>query len=305
MTKTTKEIFESYEIRKTPVQKKKFRDYAVSTAKSMGYDARVEKMSKSCNNIVVGDPEKADVVYTAHYDTCAYMPFPNFITPKCIPLYILYQIAITVALLAVPYALIISSNFIANPIVKLTMILLGFVLMIGTLIMMMNGPANKHTANDNTSGVTLLFDIMRDLPEENRGKAAFIFFDLEERGLVGSGLYMKKHKFMEKKLLINFDCVSDGRNILFVVKKGAIPKMDILKEAFPSDDTYNVELASKNVIYPSDQKAFKCGVGVSALNKTAKGLLYMNKIHTPKDTVYDEENIVFLKCGAIRLVEML
>jgi hypothetical protein len=64
-------------------------------------------------------------------------------------------------------------------------------------------------------------------------------------------------------------------------------------------------VASKWVIYPSDQRNFDLGVGVSALNKTKHGLLYMNKIHTKRDTVYDEENIEFLKNGAIELARII
>ena len=50
--------------------------------------------------------------------------------------------------------------------------------------------------------------------------------------------------------------------------------------------------------------SFPCGVGVSALNKTEKGLLYMNKIHTAKDIVYDEKNIEFFKARSLKLAEL-
>ena len=103
-------------------------------------------------------------------------------------------------------------------------------------------------------------------------------------------------------LVINFDCVSDGNNILFVAKKGASDLASKLEDAFISNDKYSVEVVTKGAFYPSDQKNFTKGVGVAALNKLKCGILYMDKIHTPKDTVYDEENIEFLKCGAIKLV---
>ena len=41
------------------------------------------------------------------------------------------------------------------------------------------------------------------------------------------------------------------------------------------------------------------------MNKTKGGMLYMDKIHTPKDTVYREENIAYLVDGGIRLTEQL
>lgn len=311
MRDTTREIFENYEIRKTKKQRQRFRDWLTSYAESQGYAAKVEKVSKSASNVVVGDPAKADVIYTAHYDTCAVMPLPNFITPKCFPIYLIYQLVMTAILFIVP----ITVMFILAPMVLkqtgsesiyMAMLIGGYALLIGILMLMLRGPANKHTANDNTSGVTLLVDIMTDMPTEMRGKVAYIFFDAEELGTVGSKIYRKQHPTVAKtKPVINFDCVSDGKNILFTAKKSAQSLAPKLEEAFRSNDTFSVEVATKGVFYPSDQRNFTLGVGVAALRKTKGGLLYMNKIHTPRDTVYDEENIEFLKCGAIELVKII
>ena len=311
MTDTTKEIFEKHEVRKTKEQKKAFRDYLISYAKTEGYEAKEESVTKAATNVVVGDPERAEVIYTAHYDTCAVMPLPNFITPKNIPIYLIYQLIVTTIMFIIPFMIM----FVLAPIVLrqtgsqalYTVTLIGgYALLWLILILAMRGPANKHTANDNTSGVTLLVDLIRDMPAEYKGKVAFIFFDLEERGLVGSKLYKKKHPTVAKsKPVINFDCVSDGKNILFALKKTAINLEPKLRDAFKSNDTYTVEIASKGVFYPSDQRNFELGVGVSALNKSKRGILYMNKIHTPRDTVYDEGNIEFLKAGAIELARII
>ena len=94
MTETTQTIFEKHQIRKSRKQKTAFIDYVQSTAAKLGYESRTEKGYLGARNIVVGNPDTAKVVYTAHYDTCAVMPFPNFITPKCIWLFLLYQIAV-------------------------------------------------------------------------------------------------------------------------------------------------------------------------------------------------------------------
>ena len=39
--------------------------------------------------------------------------------------------------------------------------------------------------------------------------------------------------------------------------------------------------------------------------KTKGGLLYMDRIHTPRDTVFREENIAFLTDGSLRLTQAL
>ena len=310
MTETTQTVFEKHQIRKSYAQKSAFIQYVQSTAAKLGYQSRMEKGYLGARNVVVGDPDTAKVVYTAHYDTCAVMPFPNFITPKCIWLFLLYQILVGVLLVAIPSALVAGIFFgLAACGIEANALLLydlWLILILAMCWLIMAGPANKHTANDNTSGVTTLLDTMTALPEELRGEVAFVFFDLEEMGLFGSAGFASKHKKVTKNtLVVNFDCVSDGNNILFVLRKGATLYTEAIKTAFPSTEAFTVEVASKGAIYPSDQANFVRGVGVAALKKTKGGLLYMDRIHTKRDTVYMEENIAYLTEGAVRLAESL
>ena len=308
MTETTQTIFEKYQIRKNTKQKTAFIDYLKHLANEWGYSARVEKGMLGARNIVIGNPAKAKVIYTAHYDTCPVLPFPNFITPKCIALYLLYQVGVifgifavmalcigVLGVLAVALNLGADITFWATEIAYFALLFLFFA-----------GPANKHTANDNTSGVTLLIDIMRELPEEDRDSVAFVFFDLEEMGLFGSMSFARKHKAeMKDKLLLNFDCVSDGENMLFALRKNAKKHRAAIETAFEAKDGFKVDVADKGVFYPSDQMQFPCGVGVASLRSTKGGLLYMNRIHTPRDVIYREENIIFLKNGAIQLPKLV
>ncbi len=313
MNELQMEILEKYQVRKTGKQKKAFRDFAVNRCEQMGYGARVEKGGFGAKNIVVGDPASAKVVYTAHYDTCPRLPFPNFITPKNFLLYLLYQIAIIVILFALTA---LSSGIIIFvlhflPMDEYVFSLISQLLRVGIFVILylliLIGPANKHTANDNTSGVTLLFEIMRELPEDMRGNVAFVFFDLEEVGLFGSSGFAKKNKpVMKNKLLVNFDCISDGDNFLFALKKKAAGFKELIESAYvPNEKEGRVEACTKGVFYPSDQSNFPLGVGACALKSTKKGLLYMNKIHTDKDRIYREENIAFFTRGSVKLAELI
>ncbi len=305
MTQTTKDIFEQFQVRKSKRQKTAFLDYAQRVAAELGYETAVEKGAFGVRNLVVGDVDRAKVVYTAHYDTCARLPFPNLLTPKSIPLYLLYQLVIVLIVGAICFAIGFLIGFSAGflPLTSRAARLTVTLAMVAVLILLFDGFANKHTANDNTSGVTTLFDIMAALPAEQRDGTAFVFFDLEEAGLFGSSAFKSKHKkTMKNKLLVNFDCVSDGETMLIVLKKKAAPFKTVLEAAFPSTDTVQTEVAQKGVFYPSDQMHFPCGVGVAAFKKTKRrGILYVDRIHTKKDTVYREENIAFLTEGAVRL----
>ncbi len=307
MDQLINEIFASYQVRKSKKQKTAFIDYTTQKAREAGWKVRVEKGGFGVRNLVLGDPDKAKVIYTAHYDTCARLPFPNFLTPKNIGLYLLYTLAVCLGICAVLFvlgfvigllgALLKFDPAIAAPIEYIVFIALYFLLLFG--------PANKHTANDNTSGVTVLFGIMKALPAEQREQVALVFFDHEESGLIGSSSFAAKHKTVKKNsLLVNFDCVSDGENLLIVAKKKAKQYNKLLSAAYQSSELLQVELTDK-AFYPSDQAQFKAGVGVAAFKKTCSGILYMNRIHTNRDTVYRRENIDFLIDGSVRLSEMM
>ena len=317
MTDESRVIFNNYQIRKTKKQKTAFIEYVKQLAESKGCKFSIESGSFGARNIVIGDPDRAKAVFTAHYDTCPVLPFPNFITPCKIIYYVLYQILLTVGLIAAIIAaaslctasltVVLTLAGVGLELIELVSGIVWEIVYFGGLLLMLFGPANKHTANDNTSGVITLIEIMSALPEEAKDSFAFVFFDLEEMGLIGSSSFAKNHSLsIQSKLLLNFDCVSDGNNILLALQKGAVGSAPLLEKCFVSNDDFKVEIRSKNVFYPSDQAKFSRGVGIAALrySKLLK-TEYMSRIHTPRDTVFEEENIEFLKNCSLCLVDEL
>ena len=87
MTELSRVILRDWQVRKTKAQKQRFIEYLQSRLPGLAVE---EGGWPRCRNLVLGDPENADVVFTAHYDTCARLPFPNFITPKNLLIYLLY-----------------------------------------------------------------------------------------------------------------------------------------------------------------------------------------------------------------------
>jgi len=170
----------------------------------------------------------------------------------------------------------------------------------------MAGPANKHTVNDNTSGVLTLLETALALPVEQRDKVCFVFFDNEEQGLLGSAAFFKKHKKeLAETLMLNFDCVSDGDYIQFYpTKKVKADETALgrLEQAFAPVPEKTVEVVRSFGFYPSDQRAFPKGVGVCALKKKALIGYYMDRIHTRRDTILDQRNLLLLRDGVLRLV---
>lgn len=302
MTPTTKTIFALFEIRKTKKQKTGFVQWAESQFRQWGYPVQVEQGRFGARNLVVGDLRQAKVIFTAHYDTCAGMPVPNLITPACISGFLAYQLILLLLIFGFAFALMFLAGWVHPSLIMPTY----YVSVFGLLALLLFGPANRHTANDNTSGVTAIMDLALAMPEELRGKAVFVLFDLEEMGLIGSSSFAKRHKAqLQQTPVINLDCISDGDTLFLGVKKGARHLLPKLEQSYGSDSRMTTRIFSKHYIYPSDQANFPCGVGVAALKKGWCGILYMDRIHTSRDTVYREENISFVVDGSIRLTESL
>ena len=313
MTALSQKILTDFQVRKSKKQKENFRGWLCGELEKLGYAPTVEKGNFS-HNVVVGDPESAKVIFTAHYDTCAVLPFPNFITPRSLFWYLLYQLVLLIPMSILAIGAEVGTIFLWDAAAGTDC---PMWLAIGVLYAVLffevwwiyAGAANKHTANDNTSGIGTLLEIAQTLPAELRGEVCLVFFDNEEKGLFGSSGFAGKHKNVKKNgLVVNFDCVSDGDYIQFFPTK-AVKKesgtLTALENAFPSAGEKTTEVVTGFGFYPSDQAQFKRGVGVCALKKSSVFGYYMDRIHTKKDTVMEEENIDLLTAGAVRLTERL
>lgn len=293
---------ENFRMRRTKEEKEKFREYVLEEVNGQKkYEAKVETTGDKKNeNIVIGDPLSAKVVCTAHYDTPMRAPLPNIMIPRNRLVYWLYQfvpvILILVVSLGVPFG--IRAVY---PLTREQVLLLFIVLYYGLYFGLFRGKKNPNNFNDNTSGVSVLLSLVKELEAEHAKDVAFILFDNEEKGKKGSKAYVKDHKeAMQEKFLVNFDCVANGENVVFVAMDGAEKKEEykLLQESFTSNETYQAFFyPAKTSESNSDYKNFPCGVGCMACKKTKRGMLYTPGIHTPKDIVAKNENIEYITDG--------
>ena len=293
------DVLSRFPVRKTKKQKAAFRAAVQSYLEDLDYQVTEEKGSSGSRNVIIGDPEKAKYLVTAHYDTPARLPFPTFNTPCSFLPFLGYQIIITALLFLLPIAVsaILGMLSLETHLASL----FGNLLLLTECALMLVGPANPNNANDNTSGVVTVLEIARTLPENQRHKVCFVLFDLEEAGLLGSASYYKKHKKAARnQLVLNLDCVGDGDHLMMfptkTLKKDR-KKLTSLYKACGYFGKKSLLVHEKGFsYYPSDQKHFPYGVGICALNKKKK-TLYLSRIHTPKDTVLDETNVNILRAA--------
>lgn len=304
MIETPMDVLTEYPVRKSRKQKQAFRDDVQAFIETLGYQSTVEKGSFGIRNVVIGDPDHAEYLVTAHYDTCARLPFPNLCTPCSFWAFLGYQLftlLVMFAFVGVMSGLIYLATGFADPSWHLQNLLLW--LFIG---LMLYGPANKSNANDNTSGVVTVLEIAKHLPEDARSKVCFVLFDLEEGGLLGSASYYRKHKKVAKnQMVLNLDCVGEGNEILMFPKKAVKQNPEKLEKLRGICGTWgekSVTLREEGFsVYPSDQENFPQGVAFAALRRKW-GILCIDKIHTPKDTVLEEENVSILRNQLIALI---
>ena len=305
------EIIRSFPVRNTSKEKAAFREYALKTAQGMGFQA-AEIDNAGHKNIAIGDVDNAKVIFTAHYDTPWASFFPNLMLPKNRGLHLAFQMAIVLPMLAVSFLAAflvfefvkLDYNVAQNRLVPLTAYLVTYY---GLFIAVMRGRRNKCNYNDNTSGIALVFDIMEKLSSEEKEKCAFLLFDNEERGKKGSKAFAKENKeIFEHTPIVNFDCVGFGDQFVAIEKEEfkAHPIYSAFHTAF-SGLKNSCMLSSKRARANSDQMSFKLGNAVMACALSKKGILYVNRIHTKKDTVVSKENISALSDAAHEFLKMI
>jgi hypothetical protein len=277
----------------------------VTYAEKLGYSVVVEKGSMGAQNVVIGNPISAKYLVTAHYDTPASIGLPNILTP-CNPVtFVLYQILLVLFLFVVSIGVAMGVGLLSQS--EHVALLVWYVIYFGLLLLMMVGPANKHNANDNTSGVVTVLETAVALPENARNQVCFVLFDLEEAGLIGSSSYRKMHKKVtDTQIVLNLDCVGDGDEIVFFptakLRKND-NAMTWLAKVYGKLGAKSIAQRKKGfAYYPSDQGNFPLGVGICALRRNKWIGLYMNRIHTSRDTILEETNVNILRAALTTLV---
>lgn len=286
------EIDRRFPVRRTDTQKEAFREYAANEALSSGFTVQTVRNDKH-NNLVIGNPEEASVVFTAHYDTPRQAVLPNLMIPLnpvlkytwvLIPLFAMLALAI--------WAASVIRDMTGLTGVARRLVFVGAYLLIyfGLFRLLFWGPANKHNRNDNTSGTAAVLTLCRRLAGNSR--TAFILFDDEEKGKKGSKAYAQAFPdIRNNRLVVNMDCVGNGNNWIVSASEAAMndPMFAALAEALKRIDAnvYSSRKASLN----SDQKNFEKGVGICACLHSKRIGFYTPRIHTRHDTVASSDNI--------------
>ncbi len=295
MNNISQGILDNHQVRFSKKQKANFTQYLRDSLPQ--HDFVVEQGGFGSNsNIVVGDTDNAKVIYTAHYDTQPVMllPIPMVMTPNNWFWFLFFQVFLIIALMAV---------------VAIVMILLGVgeyinIAFIVMCLLLIVAPPNKHTVNDNTSGVMCLVELL-SRSDIDTSEVAFVFFDNEEKGLFGSKYFAKKHpNVASSTVVVNMDCIAVGDTVMVLKNKRLANNAklaDSIATSFVSVPEGKQVVVEDWCLYPSDQINFKKGIAVVTAKHNSVIGYYLDKVHTPFDTQLDPVNINYIVDSLARL----
>ena len=103
MDQYAQRITRDYPVRRKAQEKENMRTYLMGQLRALGYDARLNDCGKAVN-VIAGDPERASILYAAHYDTPLREPLPAILCPTRPVTYMLYQALTPVLALVLCFA---------------------------------------------------------------------------------------------------------------------------------------------------------------------------------------------------------
>ncbi len=303
------EVLTKYGVRMHRGQKKQFREYLQEKAKEMGYQSKVDK-SLFSKNVVIGDIDKADIVFTAHYDTPPRMP--KFFMKHMVLYSLLFSALLCLGSQYLPQLLFELTRSVKLLEISLYTAAYGQLGLCGAALLYslgLLGNANKTNYNDNSSGCISLLKIMdkyKNLPTAERDKIAFVFFDNEEKGLLGSSAFKNKYrKIYKNKTFVNLDCVGLGKQMnLFHFGKTPNICKDI-EEKMYEEGIFKPKIKNSSFLSLSDHFPLRkanhvCLIAVDEKNNNS---LY-EQIHSANDNKIDYDNINAIVSAISKLPQM-
>ena len=300
MIETPMDVLRDFPVRSRKRQKSRFIKAAMSYVQHLNYKVHVESEKGGIRNVVIGDPETARFLITAHYDTPAMLWCPNLIMPCNLFLNVICQI-INCIFLMIPAVAVGGAVWYATQDAKLAYLALTGAV-VASVLLMMCGLPNPRNANYNTSGVIALLEIAASMPENLRSRVCFVLFDREEVTMAGSRAYQRRHRAaLNFQTVANLNCVGDGDTIMFFPSKAMAEDVNLLcleRNCGRKQVKIHRDRRFKCV---SDHSGFYRSVGIMALRRSWIGYWIANT-RTIFDKTLEYTNINILRACLISYI---
>lgn len=300
-------ILSNFPVRRKAGERERFTGYLSWELRERGYTPRIESgRSGTYSNVVVGDVEKAKLIFSAHYDTGAREMVPSFLSPTRPVVYLLTQAAIAVALTLAAFVISFAVTFVLSlPGLTLPMFL---VLMAAVMCYPRFAPSSQYTANDNTSGTAALLELAAALSPRFRNEVAFAFLDKGADGAGGARGFAREHaEVLDQKTVIDLDCVGSGDTAIFAANKLARWDGDLLaalEESFGEKDGMHALVRYEGLFYfPGDSRKLRNHVAVCTAKRLSGFGYFISAPRTKRGDALEERNISYIVEGLKKVIE--
>lgn len=271
-----------------------------------GYPVQIEGDGRNHRQIVVGDPEHAGIMVTAHYDTPSRKLMPGLEVPLNPAFHGLYQlICAVVYMIPALIVMLLVTQLIRNPRIGLAAFLICYVL---TLAALRNAAANRNNRNA-SSGLKAVLCLLKSLPEEKRSHLCAVLFDDGEKGHRSAREFGMTHpREQHMRFSICLDRVGRGSHLLLIASDQAQKCMGFgrLKRLVEENTAMHGRVAdSRRCVMSRDARLFRCGCQITVLEKKLLGLVH-SALNTPGDNVCEENcisQVVLLMLNLLDAVE--
>lgn len=311
MNQYAQRIARDFPTRRKAKEKEMFRTWLAWELREMGYHVSLQSNESAlqtggrATNVIVGDPENAKLIFSAHYDTGVKELLPTLFMPTRPVSFALYQALTPVLMLLVSFLLSFGITFAVNePFMTLPLFL---IFLLALLCYQKFGPGETRNANDDDSGVAALLETAKKITPRYRGNVCFVFFDCGAQGMQGARGFRRRYPITREKNVIHLDCVGQGDEILALPSKysrwnGEL--LDLINESFAEvemPEGKTVFLKTDGLVYyPSDNRKFRYSTAICAVKKIS-GFGRCIAPHSDGGTA-DEENLRILSDGLANMV---
>ena len=292
-------FFTKYETRVRRKEKDDFIERTKESFREIGYtdeEMMIQKSRFGGKNLIIGSPD-ADFLFTAHYDTPGRNGWIALPFAKIWGMGVASLVGMLIVLMLAWPGIILNLLGVNIEEHNVLRMILSFAFLI--IFFLMFALKNPHNHNDNTSGCLGVYNIATLISENSslKEKCAFVFFDMEEAGLLGSDAFAKwrrkQYPDKENSSVINLDCIGDGDYLVLASRKkpAALKERDAMTQFFHLKGFETIKKTSSMLGYLSDHAKFPNGIMLALLRRSKLGGLYIPNIHTSNDIVCDLDKI--------------
>lgn len=299
-------ILSEFPERRTKNQKRQFRAAVLSYVRSLGYSAYVETGAFRTRNVIIGNPNTADYLITAHYDTCRMLPLKSGLYPCSrvgILAFILWRL---ILILIIPSILSAITLYFGIIWVEISVFSAALLAEIGAMVLFRINPFAMFRGD---SGILTLLNLAEGLQRLHRKKVCFVLFDGKQTGFIGSYSYRKLHPDgFKRQICLDFNDVSAGDQIYLFPGKGMRADPDMKKKLKALSGYYGKKLmyCPSRGFCVSDYLLFPYGVGICSADKRIRNLFL--KRNRRKNAPKDQTNVnllhaailSFCSCNAVK-----